>query len=481
MGDHSRPPAGAYRQPASLQQPYRQPHQPPHPSQEEWEYYQRSQGELQSDPSARARRCAHLLLTRLSLPFDAAAVSHALAPALNAYDAMQAPGHHQDRFQERAPPGPLRRIPSSTLQYQQPSSPYQQSFSRANGQMAPTPHAPAQPQQTRAPAFDPGDTSSIIALYGSSPSESQGDYRQRTQAVHSYAPAFDRTATQQPQLGWGGTQPPTRTSSAYPSRSASASAASGHSSSYHDIAASPSTSRTYAMPPTGAAPMGAPPQARTASSSYATGQYRRASDQEPLRTVAPPHGTERESNPMSADLFGRIAGHPSSVAAYQGAEDARWRHTSTDAPPPRPRKESLPPDQSAADALPMYRPSDRPRPPTLSTSTLHKPEIVTTPPSQNSYVEPDSARSSPSRLHSVHSSLTAVVPSPISRLDSTPSVRSELAPYLNIALLSHVAMHLKDVVPRGVRRKGEMEHPRSFDGRDIVVRPSAVKCRPGGF
>lgn len=42
--------------------------------------------------------------------------------------------------------------------------------------------------------------------------------------------------------------------------------------------------------------------------------------------------------------------------------------------------------------------------------------------------------------------------------------------FFNPALLSHIAVRLKDKVPRGTHVKGSIPYPRAFTGKDIVVR-----------
>lgn len=41
--------------------------------------------------------------------------------------------------------------------------------------------------------------------------------------------------------------------------------------------------------------------------------------------------------------------------------------------------------------------------------------------------------------------------------------------FFNPALLSHIAVRLRDKVPRGVHVKGSIPYPRAFTGKDIVV------------
>jgi RHO1 GDP-GTP exchange protein 1/2 len=42
--------------------------------------------------------------------------------------------------------------------------------------------------------------------------------------------------------------------------------------------------------------------------------------------------------------------------------------------------------------------------------------------------------------------------------------------FVNFALLSHLAVRLRDRVPRGTHVKGSIPYPRAFTGKDIVVR-----------
>ena len=44
------------------------------------------------------------------------------------------------------------------------------------------------------------------------------------------------------------------------------------------------------------------------------------------------------------------------------------------------------------------------------------------------------------------------------------------ARFVNFSLLSHIAMQLRDKVPRGIHVKGSIPYPRAFTGKDIVVR-----------
>lgn len=51
------------------------------------------------------------------------------------------------------------------------------------------------------------------------------------------------------------------------------------------------------------------------------------------------------------------------------------------------------------------------------------------------------------------------------------------AAFINFALLSHIAVQLKDRVPRGSHMKGGVSHERAFTGRDVVV-CSSLSLRP---
>ena len=42
--------------------------------------------------------------------------------------------------------------------------------------------------------------------------------------------------------------------------------------------------------------------------------------------------------------------------------------------------------------------------------------------------------------------------------------------FFNPALLSHIAVRLRDKVPRGTHVKGSIPYERAFTGKDIVVR-----------
>lgn len=57
--------------------------------------------------------------------------------------------------------------------------------------------------------------------------------------------------------------------------------------------------------------------------------------------------------------------------------------------------------------------------------------------------------------------------------------------FVNFSLLSHIAVQLRDKVPRGTHVKGSIPYPRAFTGKDIVVRSfvilvcaSPLKIRP---
>jgi hypothetical protein len=47
--------------------------------------------------------------------------------------------------------------------------------------------------------------------------------------------------------------------------------------------------------------------------------------------------------------------------------------------------------------------------------------------------------------------------------------------FVNFSLLSHMAMQLRDKVPRGTHVKGSIPYPRAFTGKDIVVGGSLFK------
>lgn len=42
--------------------------------------------------------------------------------------------------------------------------------------------------------------------------------------------------------------------------------------------------------------------------------------------------------------------------------------------------------------------------------------------------------------------------------------------FVNFSLISHIAVRLRDKVPRGTHVKGSIPYPRAFTGKDIVVR-----------
>ena len=46
--------------------------------------------------------------------------------------------------------------------------------------------------------------------------------------------------------------------------------------------------------------------------------------------------------------------------------------------------------------------------------------------------------------------------------------------FVNFSLLSHIAVQLRDKVPRGTHVKGSIPYPRAFTGKDIVVRPFQI-------
>jgi RHO1 GDP-GTP exchange protein 1/2 len=47
--------------------------------------------------------------------------------------------------------------------------------------------------------------------------------------------------------------------------------------------------------------------------------------------------------------------------------------------------------------------------------------------------------------------------------------------FVNFSLLSHIAVRLRDRVPRGTHVKGSIPYPKAFTGKDIVV--SQFRCR----
>lgn len=50
--------------------------------------------------------------------------------------------------------------------------------------------------------------------------------------------------------------------------------------------------------------------------------------------------------------------------------------------------------------------------------------------------------------------------------------------FVNFALLSNIAVWLRDKVPRGTHVKGSIPYPRAFTGKDIVVRPTLLQYSP---
>lgn len=44
--------------------------------------------------------------------------------------------------------------------------------------------------------------------------------------------------------------------------------------------------------------------------------------------------------------------------------------------------------------------------------------------------------------------------------------------FVNFSLLSHIAVRLRDKVPRGTHVKGSIPYPQAFTGKDIVVSPT---------
>lgn len=51
--------------------------------------------------------------------------------------------------------------------------------------------------------------------------------------------------------------------------------------------------------------------------------------------------------------------------------------------------------------------------------------------------------------------------------------------FVNFSLLSHIAVQLRDKVPRGTHVKGSIPYPRAFTGKDIVVSAYLVIGRCG--
>lgn len=49
--------------------------------------------------------------------------------------------------------------------------------------------------------------------------------------------------------------------------------------------------------------------------------------------------------------------------------------------------------------------------------------------------------------------------------------------FFNPALLSHIAVRLRDKVPRGTHVKGSIPYERAFTGKDIVVRTLQISRR----
>lgn len=50
--------------------------------------------------------------------------------------------------------------------------------------------------------------------------------------------------------------------------------------------------------------------------------------------------------------------------------------------------------------------------------------------------------------------------------------------FVDFSLLSHIAVQLRDKVPRGTHVKGSIPYPRAFTGKDIVVRHPFMKTLP---
>lgn len=51
--------------------------------------------------------------------------------------------------------------------------------------------------------------------------------------------------------------------------------------------------------------------------------------------------------------------------------------------------------------------------------------------------------------------------------------------FINFSLLSHMAVQLRDKVPRGTHVKGSIPYPRAFTGKDIVVRIENISTSTG--
>ncbi|ORY90211.1 CNH domain-domain-containing protein [Leucosporidium creatinivorum] len=83
---------------------------------------------------------------------------------------------------------------------------------------------------------------------------------------------------------------------------------------------------------------------------------------------------------------------------------------------------------------------------------------------------------------SPNTSLTASSSQQLRRADSTESyeARGGGEQFLNPAFLSNLAVFVKDQVPRGMRRKGAVEHPGSFTGEEVVTTlHRALSSAPG--
>lgn len=53
--------------------------------------------------------------------------------------------------------------------------------------------------------------------------------------------------------------------------------------------------------------------------------------------------------------------------------------------------------------------------------------------------------------------------------------------FANFSLLSHIAMRLRDKIPRGTHVKGSIPYPRAFTGKDIVVGSYLIPTLAGIF
>lgn len=133
-----------------------------------------------------------------------------------------------------------------------------------------------------------------------------------------------------------------------------------------------------------------------------------------------------------------------------------------------------------------------------SSISSRQPTIVTTPPIESSSRRPPSLSMSSSPSVATHSTFSQPPPSSpatsyhrrgnlssnnsltpnsaLRRADSAGTTSdlggaNGLPEFLNPALLSNIAVFVKDRVPRGPRQKGAIEHPQSFTGDELVVSP----------